>query len=177
MNLICLNQIEFVSNHKCLAWESSSVPINMVFFSILNHPRTIEKVHCSERGSPSWLGKVLGIIALLLILYPCAFLHLSNGATHGRSFQHLLKMVLPIFNGSSVFRVFAWSRTLRGTHYVGFLLHNEAHWFFRLSTSNIHTISCSQDVLWGQSVGRAMANPVGPWNTRMKEPLSSRNNP
>lgn len=73
VNLICLNQIKSVSNHKCLNWESNSVLINQGSLSILDNPSATERVFCSE-DSPLHQERPLSLDILSINMLPCLFL-------------------------------------------------------------------------------------------------------
>ena len=73
LNLIYLNQIISVSNHKCLNWESNSVLINQGFLSILDNPSATERVPCTE-DSPLHQERSLSLDILSIHMLPCLFL-------------------------------------------------------------------------------------------------------
>ena len=70
LNLICLNQIKSISNHKCLNWVSNSVLINKGFLSILGNPSVTVRVFCSE-DSPLHQERPLSLDILFIHMLPC----------------------------------------------------------------------------------------------------------
>ena len=148
VNLICLNQIKSVSNHKCLNWESNSVLINQGSLSILDNPSATEKVFCSEDSLFIRKGPCL-LISNLLICFPVSFYwsytwqnfttFTCSGSSHSpwvRLTQKGCNKVGP-FVEPIIFITF--SRMSMNT--------------FSLKVSNIHIILCSHDIFSRESTG------------------------